>query len=155
MRTCRCDFEVFEDDGIWLAIPLGMGGGTEGHTFDDAVKMACDWLRLNAEHIAARGMEPPEYESGLPLENDGTRVVVCVPFGREAIDTVTAAQAARMLGVSRARVSQLVKSRSLEGWVEGRNAYVTRESVVARLSEPKPVGGRPKKSRLPKLTASL
>lgn len=154
MRTYRCDFEIFEDDGMWLALPLGMDGGTQGYTFDDAVDMACDWLRLNVEHAAIRGIDLEESKRSLPLEHGGTRVVICVPMGRECIDKVTATEAARILGISKARVSALIKDRKLEGWQEGRNTYVTRESVVARLSKPKPMGGRPKK-RLPKITASL
>lgn len=155
MRRYTCEFEIFEDEGTWCAMPLGLDGGTQGDSFEEALENAVEWLQIMAEDAEIWGTGFPKPAFGSETRFGGERVVVSVAASRKAIDTVTAAQAARMLGVSRARVSQLVKSRSLEGWVEGRNAYVTRESVVARLSEPKPVGGRPKKSRLPKLTASL
>lgn len=145
MQQLKCEFEIFKEDDAWIALPLGIPGATEGYSFNDAVDMACDWLKSYAEHLAIRNLEIPEIERGLPLEHDGVKVVVCVPVGRECIDTVTASEAARLLKVSRARVSKLVSDRKLEGWKEGRNCFVTRESVVARLNEPKPSGGRPKK----------
>ena len=46
---------------------------------------------------------------------------------------MTAADAARELGVSRARVAQLCKAGLLESWMSGTNRMVTRNSVNARL----------------------
>ena len=155
MQQLKCEFEIFKEDDAWIAMPLGIPGATEGYTFDDAVDMACDWLKAYAEHLAARNLEVPETECGLPLEHNGTRVIVCVPVGREHIDAISASEAALLLNVSRARVSKLVFDRKLEGWKEGRNCFVTRESVVARLKDPKPKGGRPKKKRLFHMAASF
>lgn len=140
------EFELFKDGDMWLAMPLGMLGGTEGHNHEEAIEMACDWLRMMAEHAEIRGIELSEQKPGLPLEHGGERLIVCVQTGRELIDTVSASEAANMLGISRARVSVLVKNLKLEGWHDGRNVRVTRESVLARLRGPKAVGGRPKKA---------
>lgn len=46
---------------------------------------------------------------------------------------VTAAQAARMLGVSRARVSQLCSTGKLDSIGDTANVYITRESVESRI----------------------
>lgn len=42
---CIREFEVYEEEGFFVADPLDMEGGTFGVAFGDAVESACDWLR--------------------------------------------------------------------------------------------------------------
>ena len=63
----------------------------------------------------------------------------------DTVPAVTASEAAELLGVSRARVSQMLKSGLLMGSRKGRDSFITRYSVDARLRE-KPKAGRPKKA---------
>ena len=56
-----------------------------------------------------------------------------------------ASEAALALGVSRPRISQMIKSGRLEGYTKGRATFVTTESVRARLAD-HPTAGRPRKS---------
>lgn len=71
--------------------------------------------------------------------------VVAVETSLEAVDCVTASEAAEMLGVSRGRVSQMLAAGQLEGWRRGASTFVTRASVHARLTE-RPHPGRPCKN---------
>lgn len=59
------------------------------------------------------------------------------------IPAMTAADAARELGVSSARVAQLVKAGLLDSWKDGSRRMVSRDSVEARKVEV-PKAGRPK-----------
>jgi excisionase family DNA binding protein len=47
---------------------------------------------------------------------------------------VSAAEAARMLGVSRARVTNMIASGILDAYREGRNTFVSIESIERRLA---------------------
>lgn len=145
MKRHICEFEIFESEGMWCALPIGLDGGTCADTRQGAIEAAVEWLEVLAEDAAIWGKELPLPVFGSPLEHCGERVVVTIHAGRELVDAVTASQAAKMLGVSRPRVSQMLKGKSLEGWRGGRNTYVTRASVIARLEDPKPAGGRPRK----------
>ena len=61
---------------------------------------------------------------------------------------MTAADAARMLSVSTARVAQMCASGKLASWKDGSKRMVARRSVEARLAEA-PGPGRPKKAAQP------
>ncbi len=72
---------------------------------------------------------------------------MAVNAGKETIRRVTAAEAARRLGVTRGRVSQMVDAGLLETFELDGRTWVTESSVNARLEEsPKP--GRPRKAAL-------
>lgn len=61
------------------------------------------------------------------------------------IPAVTAADAARMLGVSSARVSQLIGAGLLDSWRDGTKRMVSRASIEARLAD-SPKAGRPREA---------
>lgn len=138
------EFEVFTEEGIYVAVPYDLEGATQGRDFNDVCLMAADWLRLTIEEHEIQGLEMPDPTFGNTPRYGGTNVVFGVSAGLETIEKVTASEAARMLGVSQSRISQMIKSAQLEGWQEGRNTYVTLDSVQARLAE-KPRAGRPRK----------
>jgi excisionase family DNA binding protein len=71
-------------------------------------------------------------------------MVIAVSTSLNEIDAVRASEAAELLGVSRARVSHMIRDNLLEGFRRGRDSYVTRDSVNARLADPRPAG-RPRK----------
>lgn len=139
------EFELFEDDGFICAFPFDMEGGTEGRDWRDAAEMAADWLKAELEHLLMQGSELPEATFGHLPEHEGGRVaIVAVEADLSKIRAVSASQAAEMLGVSRPRVSQMVQTGLLEGWREGRSAFVTVDSIEARLAE-MPKAGRPRR----------
>lgn len=138
------EFELIETEGVVLAEPHGLEGGTEGRDQREAAMMAADWLRGEAEHWLMSGAEPPELPIDQPPAHGGHVILIGVDVSLEAIDTVTASEAARALGVSRPRVTQMIRSGRLEGYTKGHATFVTRASVEARLADP-PRPGRPRR----------
>lgn len=136
--------EPAEEGGYNVTVPDLPGCYTYGEDFKDAISMAADVLKLYVAEQLDEGIALPEptkhpcpdgcesaFVSFETDENYGTKVIF-------------AAEAARRLGVSRSRVSHMLRSGILEGFREWRNTFVTVESVERRLaSNPKP--GRPRK----------
>ena len=142
------EFELFESEGAILALPFGLEGGTEDPTTEEAAAMAADWLRGEVEHWLMTGTRLPSPPLGnVPLRG-GRVCIVGVSCSLEAIDTMTASEAAQALGVSRPRISQMIKSGRLEGFTRGHATFVTTASVRARLAEP-PRPGRPRRQPEP------
>lgn len=139
-----CEFELYEDEGMVLAVPFELEGGTEGRTYEEAAAMAADWLKGMAQHglMAGRGFPAPAL--GHEPAHGGRVLLVGVDVSLADVPRMTAAEAAARLGVSRARVSQMLGRGQLEGWREGRNTYVTEASVACRLAE-NPQAGRPRR----------
>lgn len=100
------EFELFEDDGLIMAFPFDFDGGTQGENVAEASEMAADWLKTEVECRLMDGEEMPEATLGHEPERGGRILLVAVDAGLETIDAVPAHEAADMLGVSRARVSQ-------------------------------------------------
>ena len=130
------EFEFFSSGGYVDAVPCGdFGyGATFGENLVDAVEYAVDFLGCAVEDSLIRGVELPPMEFGHKPENGGQIIAIAVERNLEDIPAVTAADAARELGVSRARVAQLCKAGLLESWMSGSNRMVTRSSVNARQS---------------------
>lgn len=138
------EFEVFEDEGWFLALPFGLDGGTQGETFEDACEMAADWLRVVCEHHAMEGSELPAPSFGNEPVHGGRVVLLGIDAGLDTVRKVTASEAARMLGVTPGRVTQMLGAGRLEGWREGRRTWIALDSVEARLAET-PKAGRPRR----------
>ena len=138
------EFEVFEDGGLLLAFPYDMDGGTQGSDFREVCEMAADWLQLEMEHRAMRGEPFPEATFDNEPRHGGRNVVVAVNAGVETVPKVLPSEAARMLGVSPGRVTQMMDSGQLEWFEDAGRKWVTVYSVEARLAE-QPKAGRPRK----------
>ncbi|WP_289636466.1 DNA-binding protein [uncultured Adlercreutzia sp.] len=139
------EFEVFEgESGALLAFPYDMEGGTQGADFADACESAADWLKTEMEHRAMHGLPFPEPTFGNEPGNGGRTVIVAVDAGKDTVPRMTAAAAARELGVTPGRVSQMVKAGQLETFEHEGRTWVTRGSVEARKEE-SPAAGRPRK----------
>lgn len=138
-----CEFEVFESEGLLVAVPYCMDGGTQGENWQDLGEMVADWLRGEVNYRIMHDIELPQQTFGNSPRKGGTNIVVSVQAGLDTVERVTAAEAARMLGVTPGRVSQMLAANQLQGWREGHSSYVMRDSVEARLSAD-PHAGRPK-----------
>lgn len=143
-----CEFELYEDEGMVTALPFGLEGGTCGTDFRDAAEMAADWLKGDADMRLILGHDLPELPIGNKPEHGGQLLLVGVDASLDNIDAVPAHKAADMLGVTRARVSQMLKTQRLLGFRKGRDVFVTKDSLRARMAE-KPKAGRPKKEVIP------
>ena len=71
---------------------------------------------------------------------------VAVNADKDTVRKVNASRAAEMLGVTKGRVSQMVKANQLEAFRDGGTVWVTLDSIEARLAE-KPKAGRPAKAQ--------
>ena len=129
------EFEIVQDEGGYVAIPYDFEGATQGESLEEVCLMAADWLKTTLEDHEMRARALPKPSFGNAPRYGGTNMVFAVQAGRETVERVTATEAARMLGVTRARVTQLLKAALLNGYREGRNTYVTVESVRARLAD--------------------
>lgn len=141
------EFEVFKDEGWYIAAPFDMDGGTQGETYAEVAEMAADWLKTDMEHRAMYELPIPTPTFGNEPQNGGERMIVAVESGLDTVPRVTMAEAARRLGVTRGRVSQMVNSGRLETFVLDGRRWVSEYSVDARLAE-KPKAGRPRKEAL-------
>lgn len=140
-----CEFEFYEDEeGTVIAECLNEWSGcTFGDDLQDAVECAADWLAGMVDDALMNGKELPAASMGHKPVNGGRVIAVAVARELSDIKAVTAADAARMLGLSRARVTQLAKAGLLDSWVDGSKRMVSFDSVIARL-EGEPQAGRPK-----------
>lgn len=144
MSIFICDFELLDKGERVVAFPVGLSGATEGLTFEDAVAMAADWLREAALDFLMRGEAWPDLPLGTEASRGGRMVTLAVDASLAEVPAMTAAEAARTLGVSTARVAQLCKAGLLDSWKVGGTRMVSRESVETRL-EDGVVRGRPRK----------
>lgn len=139
------EFEVFQDGDMYLAFPFDMEGGTQGETLEEVCRMATDWLQAEMEYRAMNDEELPEATFGNKPVHGGQTLIVAVNAGKETVNKVSASDAARMLGVSPGRVTQMINAGLLQAFKEGHKTWVTVDSINARLDSA-PKAGRPKKT---------
>lgn len=142
-----CEFEFYDDgEGSVAALCLNdWGGATFGDDLDDAGESAADWLACMVDDCLMNGRELPPAKLGHEPRHGGKVIALAVSRELSDIPAMTAADAARELGVSTARVTQLANAGLLDSWKEGSRRMVSRASVEARL-EDAPKAGRPKAS---------
>ena len=139
------EFEVFLDEGRYTVWPFDFEcGGTSGATFREACEMAVDWLKTVVEDYAMHDEATPEPTFDNEPRYGGRIITVAIDAGLETIPRMTAAEAARALGVSPSRVSHMIRDGLLESFKYGHNTWVTGYSVEARLRV-RPRAGRPKR----------
>lgn len=142
------EFEFYESEsGSIVATPCDMKGGTFGSDLRDAVESASDWLYETIMDNLAKGKTPEGGCFGHEPKHGGRIIAVSVNCDLARADAVTAADAARMLGISSARVAQMCESGKLTSWKDGTRRMVMRSSIEARLEE-QPKAGRPRKEKL-------
>ena len=140
------EFEVFDgDDGMLLAFPYDMEGGTQGEDFKEVCEMAADWLQAEMEHRAMHGLDFPEATFGNEPKNGGRNIIVAVSADVGTVAKVLPSEAARILGVTPGRVTQMVAAGQLEAFEDAGRTWVTVASVEARIAEA-PKAGRPRKA---------
>ncbi|MEE1045249.1 MAG: hypothetical protein U0L51_07155 [Olegusella sp.] len=143
------EFEFIYEEGGYSVIPYELEdfGGTQGDDYNEACFMAADWLKCVLEDIAMMGKEAPQATFDHKPRYGGTNVVIGVEAGLETVRKMSASEAAEVLGVSRSRISQLIKACLLYGYRDGRNTWVTCDSVEARLKDCEHLRYRAKKDK--------
>lgn len=117
---------------------------TDGDDMDDAVSMAAEAMELVIESYIDNGRELPEPSFDVEVPSGGRLALVSTNVDT-ANRLLTSHDAAAMLGVSDARVRQLVLAGKLKARKQGRDNYVYLWSVLERLNNP-PASGRPRKA---------
>ena len=136
-----------EEGGYSVEIPALPGCYTCGDNYRDAVFMAADAMKTWIAAALSEKRTLPSYEKAEAPEGC-ERVSLFVETEESYIvdaPVISAAQAARELGVSAGRITHMIDAGILDGYRNGRRTFVTVESVNARkIADPKP--GRPKRT---------
>lgn len=128
------EFELVEEgDGWVVSYPFDFEGATQGFGLAEASEMSADWLKAMLEHRIMTGESIPDATLGNAPKRGGRVLLVAVEASLETVGVVSAKDAAEMLGVTKGRVSQLLKAGKLLGYRKGRDVFVTTDSVNARL----------------------
>lgn len=134
-----------DEEGFNVEVPDLPGCFTFGRTLEEALAMAADAMKTYVASLLLDGEKPPAF-----VQHE-------CPAGSKSIDiyfdtddnyivtgeVVSASQAARDLGVSRGRITQMMDAGILQGFRRGRGTYITVESIKARKNAA-PKAGRPK-----------
>jgi len=137
--------------GYSVRVPDLDGCYSQGSTLNEALEMAADALVTYVAALLTYGDPIPSPVFGHQAPEGGK--VVAISFEAYAsyiIDAVSPSEAASILGVSRGRVSQMIKTGVLDAYKIAGETRVDLASVKARLSAPRRAG-RPRKE----LVASL
>lgn len=124
---------------------------TDGDDMNDAVTMAAEAMELVIESYIDNGHEVPRPSFDIEAP-DGARLALVSADIDGTNRLVTSHDAATMLGVSDARVRQLLLSGKLAGCKQGRDNYVYLWSVRERLNAPR-ASGRPRKAMAARVDA--
>lgn len=115
---------------------------TDGDDLDDAVNMAAEALELVIESHIENGRKLPEPSLDAPVPSGVRELLVSVGVDSKN-RLVTAREAAKMLGVSDARVRQLILRGALPARKQAGVNFVYLRSVLDRLKAA-PASGRPR-----------
>jgi excisionase family DNA binding protein len=122
---------ITREDGDWLisfpAFPGSFGGG---RTMRKACRDAAEALRMAIAQTISDGGKLPKATFHTPPKAVFTVQVDGAYAGESG--SVTATEAARMLGVSKGRVSQLVTAGQLDTVLVGGRSRITLASIDAR-----------------------
>ncbi|MDY4040991.1 MAG: type II toxin-antitoxin system HicB family antitoxin [Collinsella sp.] len=135
-----------EEGGYDVEVPALPGCYTFGDTYEEAAMAAADAMRTYVASLLLHGDDVPA-PSFPPAPAGSEAIAVYFEVDEGYIvrgEVVSAADAARRLGVSRARVTQMLASGALDGYRRGRSTFVSVESVNARIADA-PAAGRPRK----------
>ena len=136
-----------EESGYSVEVPDLPGCFTYGETVEDAAAMAADAAKTYVASLMEHGETVP---SPTVREVEGCAFMVFFEVDSSYIvrgETVSAAEASRMLGVSAGRVTHMLDSGILQGYRRGRRTHVTVESIERRMAS-NPGSGRPRAAAL-------
>lgn len=124
-----------DDEGVYHAhLPDIESCWASADSYGEVIDALAAILEEYLEATLAAGDEAPPAQYDHRVYEGFFPVLLCV-HARECTssDVVSAAEAARMLGVSRPRVTVLVQKGMLHGYRKGRNLLVSLQSIYDRL----------------------
>lgn len=126
------EVEIFKDGDFYIAVPFDFEGATEGFSKQECLEMAADLLTSEIQHRLMHRDNLPEPTIDNSPQYEGKIYSLAIDTGIGAIPRMLKSEAARTLGISQGRVTQLVKSGKLETFSYQGREYVTKASVDAR-----------------------
>ena len=126
------EVEIFKDGDFYIAVPFDFEGATEGFSKQECLEMAADLLTSEIQHRLMHRDNLPEPTIDNSPQYEGKIYSLAIDTGIGAIPRMLKSEAARSLGISQGRVTQLVKSGKLETFSYQGREYVTKASVDAR-----------------------
>lgn len=134
---------VEEDEGGYSIFFRDFDIATQGEDMKDGVRMASEalWLIIDDYLEFGRPLPEPVFEE----PDEGMLVVITVEVDPDE-PLLSTKEAACMLGVSSARVRQMIRTGQLDWKKRGRDNYIYMHSVKERLAAA-PKAGRPKKDK--------
>ena len=126
------EVEIFKDGDFYIAVPFDFDGATEGFSKLNCLEMASDLLTTEIQDQLMRGKELAEPTVDNEPQYGGKIYSLVIDTSLSSIPRMLKAEAARELGISQGRVSQLIKAGKLETFLYQGKEYVTKASVDAR-----------------------
>jgi excisionase family DNA binding protein len=124
---------------------------TQGDNLEDAAFMAQDVLALHISGLLKSGVDVKQVGSlGYPCPNDSLSLaIVTLAEVDDLLDeTMTVAEAAETLDVSRTRIYALIDEGIIGSRKEGNMRLVSAEDVISLFNAPRRKAGRPRKRAL-------
>lgn len=141
-----------EDGGYSIEVPDLDGCFSQADTYWEAISAATEAAELWVSSALLDGATIPQHTKQTAKDGQ-VLVTVCFEANPNAVikgECVSAAEAARLLGVSPSRVSQMIAAQQLKAYRDWEGTYVSLESINEWKSGPHPVG-RPRKKKSEKL----
>lgn len=126
------EVEIFKDGDFYIAVPFDFEGATEGFSKQECLEMAADLLTSEIQHRLMHGKELTEPTVDNEPQYGGKIYSFVIDTSLSSIPRMLKAEAARELGISQGRVSQLIRAGKLETFLYQDKEYVTKASVDAR-----------------------
>ena len=133
-----------DEKGYWAEVPDLPGCYGQGDTFVGAVASVSDAVATHLASLAAYHRDAPKATKVSASDGDVVYVQVDPDTVTLSEPMVSAAEAARRLSVTPARVSQLIKAGKLVAERDATGTSVTVASVESYAREPR-LAGRPKR----------
>jgi excisionase family DNA binding protein len=132
--------------GFYVTVPDLDGCFTQGDTVDEAITMSADALETYVGALLFEGTPIPSPVFGHRAPKGGRVVAISFEATAESVsDVVSPAEAADMLGVTRGRVSQMIRAGVLESYRIDGQTRVAVNSIRERLAKPRG-RGRPRRA---------
>lgn len=78
------EIEIFEECGMFVAIPFDFAGGTQGEDLKECYEMTADYLRTVLEECSLQGQEPPVATYGHTPKHGGKVVIFSIIAGLDS-----------------------------------------------------------------------
>lgn len=145
-----------EKDGSYrVEVPDLPSCAAHGATFQKAIEMAADAMRARVTSLLLHGETVPMPTRGAcPAGSELVEIAFQTDEGSLVEGPcISAAQAARELGVSASRITRMLDAGQIDGYRIGRRTWISVPSIEARKNaSPKP--GRPRKTHAASAGAS-